>query len=851
MRITEFNELISRGNYVLQPMSRDNLRKAIEKPLEVAGIEWEKRLVDRMLDDLNEVEDQLPLLQFVMMRIFDQWKSAGSSKRPVSIEDYESIGEISESIASYADDVYENLDDRTREICAKIFKTLTGKIQNNIISKQFAKVSELAKIVQAEETQILAIFKKFNQKGKSFIVTEDAYLSGDSMVSISHESLIRNWKRLEDWVDEEAASIEMYKKLAETSALFQSGKTDLLLPPELDAAIKWRDTNKPNSPWGRRHHPAFERAMMYLSLSENEYFQKIENESLRKITRKKRIRILSVLGGVAAVVVLVSILVSNMSLDDSEIAYTSPQNELALNGSTGEDFAVAEETGLSQEVVDNNEPVRPAENTTPIIEENISPRTENQRIEPARTERVPVTTTGQNVPATTPVTTSNQSIRQETTRQEDLTVEPTVSQSQLVRQETTPTKPTQEEPKETTPVVTSVTDRMATLSATLSSRSLQVTNDADLKALLALQAFRFNSESNKKAFSASIYDALYQSVREKAGAGFNVYSGHSNAVRTVDFIPGSTSFVSAGSDGTILRWNAGSGQKNYTQILAGRGIIEKIRITGNGRWLIIAETRKGILLQSLSGGSSAPETLKGQELNVQTIAVAPDDATFFTAGVSNFIERYDINSRTSSKLTDTQSRVNSLAVSPNGEMLAGGTRDGAATIWRLNKNQESVVVHNQPGNSVQSVSFSPNGRYLACGTQNGNVYLIRTSDFERVATLSQHNARVTGLDFSPNSQFLVSSGYDGKVILWNLNDLSEDPVIFNDNGGFVFDVSFSGDGNYIVSGSAEESRLLARPASASLLADRICSLVTRNMTADEWNNYVARDIQYQKTCPNK
>src|SRR3712207_8099926 len=47
------------------------------------------------------------------------------------------------------------------------------------------------------------------------------HLNGDSLIDISHESLIRNWARLKAWVDEESRSARIYRRLAETAVLYQ------------------------------------------------------------------------------------------------------------------------------------------------------------------------------------------------------------------------------------------------------------------------------------------------------------------------------------------------------------------------------------------------------------------------------------------------------------------------------------------------------------------------------------------------------------------------------------------------------------------------------------------------------
>jgi hypothetical protein len=71
----------------------------------------------------------------------------------------------------------------------------------------------------------------------------------------------------------------------------------------------------------------------------------------------------------------------------------------------------------------------------------------------------------------------------------------------------------------------------------------------------------------------------------------------------------------------------------------------------------------------------------------------------------------------------------------------------------------------------------------------------------------------------------------------------------DDNSGFVFSLAFSPDGKHLLSSSAEEPRLINRPTLASMLASRVCGLVNRNFTEDEWKTYVGSDIPYEKTCP--
>jgi len=51
---------------------------------------------------------------------------------------------------------------------------------------------------------MMTVIDAFRKKGRSFLMPpEHVKLTGESLIDISHESLIRQWKRLRQWVDAE------------------------------------------------------------------------------------------------------------------------------------------------------------------------------------------------------------------------------------------------------------------------------------------------------------------------------------------------------------------------------------------------------------------------------------------------------------------------------------------------------------------------------------------------------------------------------------------------------------------------------------------------------------------------
>ena len=90
------------------------------------------------------------------------------------------------------------------------------------------------------------------------------------------------------------------------------------------------------------------------------------------------------------------------------------------------------------------------------------------------------------------------------------------------------------------------------------------------------------------------------------------------------------------------------------------------------------------------------------------------------------------------------------------------------------------------------------------------------------------------------------------IKIFNTDDLTELPITFNDTEGFVLVIQFSPDGQIIVTGAYEgEKNLVSRPTHVDYLVKDICNILTRNMSQDEWNTYVGKDIPLEKTYGDK
>jgi len=298
-------EAINESQYLIPRLTRDQLREAITGPVAVGGAKITPRLVNRLLNDVGDNQDQLPVLQHLLMRMWDEWKAPGPGKDSrgsahnqthegdaIDLCCYEAVGGMSQALSLHADEAFHGLpDDRHRAVAEKVFKALTEKGPDNREVRRPITVGELSAVTGATAAEVITVVEAFRQPGRSFVMAPaDAGLKPESLIDLSHESLIRGWVRLKEWVEEEARSARTYQRLASTAVLHQAGEEALLQDPALQVALDWRDANRPNAAWARRYHPAFDVAMNYLEASvaaRDAEMRERERQSRRDVSYKR------------------------------------------------------------------------------------------------------------------------------------------------------------------------------------------------------------------------------------------------------------------------------------------------------------------------------------------------------------------------------------------------------------------------------------------------------------------------------------------------------------------------------------------------------------------------------------
>jgi WD40 repeat protein len=277
-------EAVNEGEYLIPRLLRDQKRDAVEKPIGVGGAKISPLLVQRLLNDVGDDPDQLPVLQHALMRMWDVWAKKGSDplasrgltpfspNRPIDFGDFEATGGLGAALSNHADEIYDSLpDERHRSACAKVFKALTQKGDDNRGIRRPTRLAQLQTIAAADRATVTTVLDAFRGAGVTFLMPGAEVELGDrTVIDLSHESLMRGWQRLRGWVEDEAQSARVFRRLLDTARLWGDGKAGLYRDPDLQIALSWREQEAPNTEWAGQYGGHFETAIGFLEASSAE-----------------------------------------------------------------------------------------------------------------------------------------------------------------------------------------------------------------------------------------------------------------------------------------------------------------------------------------------------------------------------------------------------------------------------------------------------------------------------------------------------------------------------------------------------------------------------------------------------
>jgi tetratricopeptide (TPR) repeat protein len=299
-------EAVNEGQFLVPRLTREQRRAAISGPIMVGGGKIDPALLTRLVNDVGDNPDQLSILQHALNRTWAQWQREHHGNEPISLTHYEAVGTMANALDQHAERAFAELTtDREKGICEVVFQALTEKGSDARGIRRPTDFATLCAIANASGGEVGAILEVFRKPSRSFLMPSAAEPMGpQTIIDISHESLMRVWNRLKDWVEREAQSAAQYRRLVESAKLHAKGSAGLMSEPELAFMLEWRNTGQPTAAWAERYDSSFTQAMEFLDRSKNERERLVAEQ---EAARKRKLRHTQWVAGVLAVLAAVAL----------------------------------------------------------------------------------------------------------------------------------------------------------------------------------------------------------------------------------------------------------------------------------------------------------------------------------------------------------------------------------------------------------------------------------------------------------------------------------------------------------------------------------------------------------------
>lgn len=205
-----FADALQGTTELIGPMTREELTQAIEMPAQQQGVQYEDKLVERILDDVGQEAGSLPLLEFALSQLWQH-----QYQRTLTHVAYEEIGQAKGALSTHADQVYQHLTPAEQAQARRIFVKLVNPGMGTADTRRRVARSEL-------EAHWSIVVKLANER----LLTTNRDKDEQETVELVHEALIQEWYQLHEWIEEDRINLRIHHRLTEASNEWKQNERD-------------------------------------------------------------------------------------------------------------------------------------------------------------------------------------------------------------------------------------------------------------------------------------------------------------------------------------------------------------------------------------------------------------------------------------------------------------------------------------------------------------------------------------------------------------------------------------------------------------------------------------------------
>lgn len=826
-------ELINSSQYLVPKMNREELNSAIITPANIAGATITQSLKSRFLNEIISNDNQLPVLQHALMRIWHFHAKKGDNTI-LDLPDYEAVGGVKKVLEIHLEEIYHSFDEEKKQITEKLFKAITEKHEGQKPTRSPKEFTKLTSLTSSNEAELQEVVDSFSKEGRSFL-TLDYHLGNkdEIMVDLTHESIMSLWSRLSRWIEEEKESVKVYLELCKEAEMYHNGKVQVLSNPLLDTALHWYEKEQPTEVWGSQYDPSFTRAISYLKYSKQEHNFALEYKERKQKKKIKTARRLAILMGslsIISIMLFIYAIIAKVEVDKEKANAIIERDRAEEQKNRAEELKLIAEEQKSRAEYNAKNAIKQREIADQNRTEAIfaQQKAEQNAQEALRQERIAIEN-------------EKEALKQKGIAEEEKAN--AIMQRQIAekqREKAEQLKKLADSAKEKADSL-----RLVSVGRAIAIRSsrLERQKDRNLKGLLANQGFNFNRTYGGYEFDPEIYDALLQANLALEPIAKRVINT-GKQISSIVYHSSDKSIIYSTEDGRLLQRRINSNGtfgniinefkncKNKNCVVTKIALLpsEGILVTGHFNGIIkLWNITSGELLNSTSGSFMGSSKIVGLETYDNNMVLGVSESGVlqtFSVTASNLTRK---------SMNDFLNKVVDVAVTNHDILLL--KESGELLDFNLDTQEPTSIAYN-----IQHVTTNTDGIHVI--DVDGKVFTIANMEMTEKSKLSYPLSNPSIFQYS--NRFIILKNHE-ELALYSTQHLKEKPIKIQISESPILHSLLIENSSFVLI-TTENNKIFSFPTSLNQIAQENCSTISGNLSKKEWEQYIGFDIPYQQTC---
>lgn len=845
LRYVDFGEMLNRRFEFVLPLNADEIERAVAGPAQRAELRLEKGLVSTIIREVGNQPGALPLLQYALSELFEKREG-----RTLTNKTYREIGGVLGALGRSAELIYSGLNQAGQSAARQVFLRLVTLGEGTEDTRRRVLREEIEALYGDQQTTLRKVIDQF---GKAHLLTFDRDpLTRGATIEVAHEALLREWKRLREWLEESRADVRLQRQLALAAHDWQAAQREtsfLLTGARLEQFEGWAASISIGLTQEERAYLEASSQEHQRRAAEERQRQQRELENAQKLAETERARAEDQarsikqlrqravwLAGVLALALIAALLAGFFAQNNQKLAV---QNAASAATAQAAEAEAVQERDIAER-----------QSLISSVRELAGEANANLEIDPERS-----------------ILLALQAVNK--TYKADGTVLPEAEDALHRAVQASRIELTLSGHKESVWMAAFSPDGKQIVTASLdnTAKIWDAATGKELRTLPCSQERGCNAaifSPNGQFIATAGGDAVVRIWERASGKETLTLKGHTDRVYAIAYSPDGKRLASCGPDGAIILWDAQTGQRLSTFTEEPGVILYWIAYNPSGSDIITAATdwarawatvwdietgQKRFTLEEnttiIRSASFSPDgktiattgddqtaklwdastgqkllTFYGHTDSISFAAFSPDGKWLATSSYDRHVKIWEV--ATGRELFDVaghQRDLTSVAFSPDGRRIVTSSLDMTAKVWSVAPSRELLTLVNGPAIAFtegSDLAYSPDGKHLVVANSDPTPNVWDVSTGELLFKLQGHTDLVTFAVYSPDGKRIATASNDRTAKVWDAVT-GQELMTFSGHADSVFGVAFSPDGTKLATTSFDNTAKIWDTASGELL----------------------------------